>query len=352
MAIYLHIGFPKTATTSLQLAFRDHQSELAEAGLCYPLIDADFKQRYLKLFDQKSASNDPKLQDKLRADMATMAEAIAASGCPDTILSCEELTNFMMMAYAPDNLRRLRDALFEIDLDVRIVAYVRNPSDFYLSILQERLKRHGGVLAPDTFRTNFARTIRLYEEVFETDAIVREFHPSRLKDKDIVADFLAAAGLTRVDHSAWEAVSSNESISPEVMTILDQARRETVEGKTALNYRMPDSEFLWRRMRRVAADLDLSRKPLLYKAAHDQVMAGNVEDCETLNARYGIDFAQGKFTDASPRVPCDERISDLEGLMDVDRTQSTYIWSVFTAEVIREVLRQRRKIETLRTADD
>ena len=344
MAIYLHIGFPKTATTSLQLALKANQQDLARHGLCYPLIDSDFKQRYLKIFDQKGQQN-PTAHAQLEDQVARMEEIIRNSGCANVILSCEELSNFMMMAFAPTNLRRMRDRLSAIDPDIRILVYVRNPADFYLSILQERLKRHGGTLEPDSFQTRFARVIRLYEDVFETEATVREFHPSRLTSGDIVADFFDAAGIANINCSAWDPVSSNESISPEVLLALDLARKELVPDTPRVTYRFAESELLWRKFRRVASDLGLARKPVLFKAAHDAVVAANARDMEQLNSRYGITFASGKYVDDEPKLPPEDRISGIESIMAVDREQATYIWSAVTLQFVQEILRSRQKLK-------
>lgn len=350
MALYLHIGFPKTATTSLQQAFQTHADALQGADICYPLIDTDFKQRYLKLFDQKGQARAPDTIAARDAAMAALSAATTAAGCRDVVLSCEELTNFMMMEFAPANLRVLRDALYQIDEDVRIVAYVRNPPDFYLSILQERLKRHGGTLDPTTFQTGFARIIRLYEEVFETTAVVREFHPTRLKDGDIVADFLSACGLDRVDCSAWEQVSTNESLSPEVMLALDLARKELPDtDRPQLGYTFRDSEFLWRRLRRVSGDLDLGRKPVLFSSAFDAVMAANAEDIALMQDRYGIDFAPGRQDrDGAPAVAPAQRISGIEDLMAVERDTALFLSAALMRQMVREIMRQRDKLQSLR----
>ena len=98
-------------------------------------------------------------------------------------------------------------------------------------------------MEPDSFQTRFARVIRLYEDVFETEATVREFHPSRLTSGDIVADFFDAAGIADINCSAWDPVSSNESISPEVLLALDLARKELVPDTPRVTYRFAESNL-------------------------------------------------------------------------------------------------------------
>ncbi|MDP2494366.1 hypothetical protein Q8W25_10105 [Shimia thalassica] len=353
MAIFLHIGFPKTATTSLQLAFREHVADLKAADVCYPLIDDDFKQRYLRLYDQKRQNLTEASTGDLKKSMQLMMELIQEANCSDVVLSCEELTNFMMMQYDQKNLEVMRDALRKIDDDVRIVAYVRNPSDFYLSILQEKIKRYAGVLEPETFHTNFAKTIRLYETVFETKAIVREFHPSKLIKRDIVADFLSATGLTRVDISKWEPIVSNESISPEVLCALDLARREMGGSKTSeLSFAFQESEMFWRKMGRISREVGTPSKPVLFRHVHDTIMALNADDIKLLKERYGISFAEGKCIEGQSTVPKKHQISAIENLMKVDKQLAIYIWSVFSVRAIREIFTLRKKVRRLRASEE
>ncbi|MCP9483470.1 hypothetical protein NNA36_16010 [Shimia sp. CNT1-13L.2] len=346
MAIFLHIGFPKTATTSLQIAFQDRVEDLKQAGVCYPLIDQDFKQRYLKNFGLKSLPSGKGLPKSVQKNMDDMKKLIKASGCADVVLSCEELTNFMMMTYDTTSAKALRDQLREIDDDIRLVAYVRNPSDFYLSILQEKLKRSGGVLEPQTFQANFAKTIRYYEDVFEVKAIVREFHSSKLKDKDIVADFLHATGLEHVDISSWTPIRSNESVSAEALFALDLARRDYMGSELVYEFR--ESEMLWRKSNMIANESEIYQKPVLFKHIHDQVMFANQSDIDVLHERYGISFSEGNYVEGQPTFPPESQLSLVEDLMHVDRSKAIFIWSTFTLRAIREVFQLREKVRRLR----
>ena len=347
MTVYLHIGFPKTATTSIQIMFRDNVENLKKASVCYPLIDKDFKQRYLKLFDTKSSNSAEASTGPLDISVRKMIDLAKSSNCKDVVLSCEELTNFMMMQYNPENLKKMREAISEIDTDIKIVVYVRNPSDFYLSILQEKLKRYSGVLDTSAFRTNFAKTIAVYEEVFETTAIVREFSPKKLFEGDIVKDFLHATGLNHVDVSSWKAESTNESVSPEVLVALDLARRQLKDTPGDLNYKFNESEMLWRKLNNISQELGFSRKPILYKSVHDTVCKENAYDAAILRYKYGIDFSKGKFIDSSSDIPKSYHISEIQSLMDVNVEKSMFIWSKFVQQSIREIFRLREKIQNI-----
>jgi hypothetical protein len=342
MAIFLQIGFPKTATTSLQIAMKEHKDELESLGICYPLIDSDFKQRYLKFFDLKVRPTEEVLK-KLSVSMELLKVYVEKSKCKDVILSCEELTNFLMMAYSKDNIKLLRDELLKIDSDIRIVSYVRNPSDFYLSILQEKLKRSGGVLTPEDFKTNFSKTIELYEDIFGVKALVKEFHPSKLRNNDIVADFFQTIGATQIDTSKWKSAISNETIPAEALWILDSARKDKSDFK--ITYTFKESELFWRKLNEISTRFFSLNKPVLFTHISEMVIRNNQQDIDELKRKYGIEFVKAKSVDEQSHIKDEVQLSTLERLVHVDRVVALNIWSIFCKSVISEVFVLRDKVK-------
>src|SRR5687767_12223615 len=146
MAIILHIGFPKTATTSLQLGLKANRTRLEAAGLLYPLVDSDFKQRYLKFLVSKDSES-----RQADAVLGRLAECISSHPNKHVLLSCEELTNIFMTDFSEMSLARLHDFLRALTSDIRLIAYVRNPAELYIAMMQEKLKRSAGIVEPDSF---------------------------------------------------------------------------------------------------------------------------------------------------------------------------------------------------------
>ncbi|QBF34267.1 hypothetical protein [Thalassococcus sp. S3] len=344
MTLHLHAGFPKTATTSIQRLFEKHNAALRAQGLCYPLIDGDFKQRYLKEFDHSQFQTADK-QAALDKKMADLTHAIEAAGCDDAVLSCEELMSFTTALHRRPNLERLRDALRAIDPDIHLVIYVRNPVDFFLSIAQERVKRSGQLFDPAGFSPNFAAKIALFEEIFETRATVREMNREKLEGGDIVADFLKACGLDRIDISGWEPVSANESLPAEVLFVLEMSRQPLTAGAPVPNVPPKQAEFFWRRIRDLAQQHQIGTKPLLYRNIRDQVLESSAQDIEAMQTRYGITFASGKCAEADGPDETVPTLSKVERLMAVDREIAMGLWAAATQGLARQFLseRERRK---------
>ncbi|MDO6481143.1 sulfotransferase domain-containing protein [Shimia thalassica] len=328
--IILHMGFPKTGTTTLQRMFEANNDSLVASGVCYPLIDSDFKQRYLKVFDHKRLHLEADSQANLKNSMRKMSERIERSGCSTTILSCEELNSPATAMHDRNNLRKLRAVLSEIDPDIRLVAYVRNPADFYLSMAQEFLKRRGRFLEPEGFSPNFASKIRVFEEVFEVTASVRELSRPKLVENDILRDFLSVCGLEHVDTSSWKKINANESLSPEVMFLLDVVRRTGQGADKPVKYNPKQQERLWRKLRDASRKVDTSAKPCLFEKVRDSVLFGSETDAIELNKRYGIEFEEGKaVAENSVELP-KELLSEVERIVPVDRRVALAIWAQFT----------------------
>jgi hypothetical protein len=124
----------------------------------------------------------------------------------------------------PEGRRSLRAALAPLG-EPTVAVYLRRPSDYYLSALQQRLKSAHSVTAPRV--KSPVRVLRAYAATFGAAALrPRVYDRARLTDGDIVADFLGAhlpefgvdpAGLRR---RAW----TNETISAEAMDLMRRFR--------------------------------------------------------------------------------------------------------------------------------
>lgn len=327
MAIILHIGFPKTATTSLQLALKAHGARLETAGVLYPLVDSDFKQRYLKFLVSKH--NESRQSD---AALRRLADCISSHPNKHVLLSCEELTHVYMTDFSDRSLARLHDFLRTLTSDIRLIAYVRNPAELYIAMMQEKLKRSAGIVGPDRFLVRFAHVLAQYEKVFQVEAIVRNFRRSDLIGHDIVTDFFGQFhNLFKIDVAAWDRFEANEALTPETLFVLDQVHRAGPERQPRLT-RDGKVERLWRHLRRIARGLDNNSKPILFRAAAEAVMQANEDDSRALSERYGVGFAGYEFLDRRPQYSPPDQMSDVENIVEVDRKTAFDIWNRYRLE--------------------
>lgn len=296
MQTILHIGMPKTGSTVLQDRLRASGPALAARGVLYPSNPpgCPFNNHRLLLLGftpygklprhiRKVASYRP---ETLAADYAAFRAHIAAeiaTARPERlVLSSESLFRKL-----PAGSRAtLAEALAPLG-QVVVAAYLRRPSAYYLSALQQHLKSSQKVLPPRAPAPLAA--LRDYRAMLGAEAVrPRIYDRSLLAEGDIVADFLAAylpgAGLAAADLAP--AARSNETLSAEAMDVL-RAFRAAFHGARD-NVPAADSGQLVKVLARIDAALGAPRPRLRPEVAAAVDYANR--DALALRDRWGLVF--------------------------------------------------------------
>jgi hypothetical protein len=194
MQLVLHIGLPKTATTTIQHVLESLKPELAARGVLYPgttRSQLELVQR--SQFRQTERQTGP---GSLAEAMGWLADEVRAVGPERVILSCER-----MSLVTPGSVARLQEAVatwLPQVRDVRVLAYVRDPVSWATSLCQQRLKQGTTRLsrfAADPWPLGLEALLGKYVRRYGRDAVtVRHLHPAYLTGGNVVDDFLAAVG--------------------------------------------------------------------------------------------------------------------------------------------------------------
>jgi hypothetical protein len=174
MKIFLHIGMPKTGSTSIQRTLLLNQSRLAAEGVYYP-YRSDF------LYG-----------------LATGTEAgpplTPPSNCHTLIISDERLFNKVR---SPDDAQRVVDALKTISPKVRLVSYVRREDEVFVSAYFTRLLM-GSAQKLEDLPLNpvqiYKRLSSWEKPLGRKNMIVRRFGRPYLPD-GLLADFAEIVGI-------------------------------------------------------------------------------------------------------------------------------------------------------------
>jgi hypothetical protein len=235
--VILHIGLPKTGSTTIQNTLHFNRSVLkAQTTYRYARWKPNHSD-YMSLLFYHDAVSDPNLialgltteakREKARARQLHRFR-LQLKDCPEDhtlILSAEKAADFQ-----PEDIERFRSALADNGARLtRVICYVRNPLSYTTSMVQQRLKVSGTLdmleYAPPV--PPFRRWIEPWLETCGRQMVdIRLFEEALIAPGGLVGDFLTALGLPRDVVKKQSAETRNESLSLEAALIVDAVNKE------------------------------------------------------------------------------------------------------------------------------
>ncbi len=290
--LILHIGHGKTGSTSIQRCLRASSEALSQAGVLFPdpgrhdnhqlifphvhgvLPDDPVQMASLAPTSAKAYENAAHLWTALKGEISEQK--------PETIvLSCEN----QFRPFGPDAMAQLRARCAEIAETTEVIAYLRDPASYFLSWMQQEVKKRAEFRAPS--QSFYRDTLEPFETAGPGPLTARLFAKNALIGGDVVQDFFATTlpKIDVVDLDRGEA-EANTSISPEGMAVLQDVFRGTHPLPAALG----DDRKAFRKAL-VATDSDIPgfTRPSLFKDRH-AVVEARATDLQWLNATLGVRF--------------------------------------------------------------
>jgi len=163
--ILIHIGTGKTGSSSIQKTLSIAHEEKRIAPIVYPRILPEYDGHEFLLYAFEDPAKLPRghyqkyhNSDKgSRYNMELLKSKLeeATFGYENLILSSEYLGRF-----SPGGIASLKKFLFKAGFNtIKILVYVREPSSYYLSFIQQQLKASCEFTHPDQFRYPFKSMI-------------------------------------------------------------------------------------------------------------------------------------------------------------------------------------------------
>jgi hypothetical protein len=330
MKTVLHIGMPKTGTTALQECLQASRGYLADRRVLYPANPPGcrFHNHRLLVFGftpyrklprhilRYPAYTEANLAEKYAEFLGHLYDQVRDSRPAWIVLSSETLFRRL----GPEARRSLRRALEPLG-DLAVAAYLRRPSEYYLSNLQQRLKhsyRTGWLWVPP-----MSAILAGYARVFGPGAVrPRIYDRSLLAEGDIVRDFLGTS-LPEVPIDICKLTPgkhANETVSAEAMDLLGRYR--AAFHAEADNVATRDSIELVRTLRRADAAVGAPRPRLRPEIAEAIDYAR--PDPLRLRDAYGIEFPDLDYRRLERRllralIPLPGRPRRLAELVLIDR---------------------------------
>lgn len=315
MTVFLHVGFPKTGTTSIQRTLFFHSKALRDDhSVNYP----DFQSNHWPIALPFYSNQEPLSlhQNAVRGGKGTEAQYQRASQkfwnefqsshdrYEHHILSSEGFCSLNSASAAG-----LRRRLELLGLSVKVVIYVRHPAEHFSSRIAQNIvsgsRRLNNLLdVPNVYEQEFYRAVEVYGR---DDLIVRRFGKQYFLLGDLIADFLGSTiGKVIPD---IEPKIHNEGLSLPATLILDRLNGISprfTKGRAPIHYlkKIDGPKFLAPRDA-VEAYVEKNRSFMAY-----------------LDKEFGIRFDEVDMTKFPETLSCQLSEETLSSLADLLNSQA------------------------------
>lgn len=236
--LLLHIGMPKTGTTSLQRALTKARHTLRAQGVLYPESPGLPDHPLLSLSCVGDPDSMPRLarphmrglpaRPRIAIFRDELDREIETAGCDRVIMVAESL---WLTLRAADEVQALADFLRPRFRKIDVLAYLRRPDEFAASMYGQTLRE--GFIRPPTLPVAPAgprpldAVLGQWEAAFGPGSVsVRLYERAALKDGDIVRDFADCAGIDLAAAGVDGGPRHNPSLSHAgQMVLLEMAER-------------------------------------------------------------------------------------------------------------------------------
>lgn len=305
MKTIIHIGSEKTGSTSIQAALGKHRAELLAAGILYPeWPDPSLKSHVIyPLFLGNDLVANPMsriLEKNLLAGQNQPVqtweriEKAVADHDPAVLLLSSEVLFKKLPPEAEDIIKRIS----EMSTEVEVVAYLRNPRDFAISLTNQVFKQQVTCdRAMLESRLDYGAVLQSYADAFGQLPRVFKYGPDLMTDGSIVPHFFKEVLGVALPEEAKQ-IFWNLTPSPEALSIL-QSYFHALNGTDMWSFEDVDYRLMAKILK---LDKALGKKPaeLTPQAAHwlDGYL-GNIQDL----GKFGITFDDVRETETVPGSP-------------------------------------------------
>ncbi|MFK8046796.1 MAG: hypothetical protein AB8B81_00040 [Halioglobus sp.] len=205
--VYLHIGAPKTATSTLQTVFSKNYKKLLKDGVLYPQAARHGDAHHLLICDLIEKHQDHRMADfwygdcargkaweELKTDLHTYKDRVHS-----VVLSSE-----LFFGQSKNIGAMHKDILTHLEgHTIKIVVYLRRQDQMYSSFFNQDVKgvrqwAHSAYQFYDThqvFEHHYLKSLRIWSDSFgKENIIIRPYESQQWPEGDIVKDFCALLG--------------------------------------------------------------------------------------------------------------------------------------------------------------
>jgi hypothetical protein len=291
MKCVLHIGPPKTGSTSIQFFLQENRERLRDRGIFVPQTRKPTQQEFSLLTLDDFDESRPRIhlgiynlgelrerQAQIRPDLERQMNH-AQRSCQFAIISCEELADRSV-----EEINRLRVFLSPYVSNFTVVGYLRRQDLLEVSLVKYRLRnRDGGARVFQQNCRSYADMLDRWATVFgESNVAPIVFTDSALEKVDHIESFLRACGLTNLNLDTYAMpgiVNSNwDARALQMLELVNEFIPPVVNGE-----RPSERKVLERVLARGFPD-HVPYRPR--RAEAQEYFAGHAEDNEKVRRRW------------------------------------------------------------------
>jgi len=225
--LYLHVGFQKTGSSSIQYALYHNREKLESMGYYYPK-DWRFNHNFLfsmfcdnpedfyeNIFHNRSTQEIEEYHETLKS---TFVNEIEDREIENLILSAEDLSML-----EKEGLVRLKAFFSDIfkDIEIKIVVSIRDALGYISSDIQQRIKSGHDRFPLEEFHDLYRIRLEKYIELFgRENIIIYKFEEATGYEHGFVSYFLDQMGLQEEQIKSFDDLKINESLSYEAADLL------------------------------------------------------------------------------------------------------------------------------------
>lgn len=249
--LFLHIGTPKTGTSSVQRFLWGNRELLKEKGYFYGKMPYRYQEsssyrnaHFLigKVFDE-NGQRSILLEEKRRRDGFEIMESWFEE-CDNVILTDEQFWNYIYHTKKRNILQELHEFCDPKGIELVIVVYLRRQDEFASSWWRQRVRAGDRLEDWDKFiwnpkkrvGLNYAKALkRILQDVDPEHIVVRKYERGQFYGGSIYADFLDVIGLELTDEYSINEKEINASFGynfTELKRIVNQLLPENARERS------------------------------------------------------------------------------------------------------------------------
>ena len=217
----IHIGMPKTGSTSIQISLSNFKND----KFCYPKLDPlgnhSFPlayifmnyEEFIKVFNLFVKEKKENFLEKQKFYLNQLRKACENDSSSLFILSGEAICK-----YFENNLKYIKNFFKKYFFEIKIIAYIREPYSYISSSFQEYIKNFCVALKDlNTIYFQYQTFQKFFEVFGEKNVILKKFDSLKFPDGCVVKDFCQTLGIAIEEK---RIVRANASLPKEAVNLI------------------------------------------------------------------------------------------------------------------------------------